>query len=128
VLASSVGAPISTKRAAGAGFGAILTKPVRHQALVDCLSNLLAGPLAASPAEASFEPLKAAPEAYGRVLLAEDNAINTLLATTLIEAAGYTVETVVNGAEAFLSVVAHYIGRENGETAQPDHQQRAARR
>jgi CheY-like chemotaxis protein len=34
------------------------------------------------------------------VLLAEDNAINTMLATTILHAAGYEVECVVNGAEA----------------------------
>lgn len=34
------------------------------------------------------------------VLLAEDNAVNLLLATTLLEAAGYNVETAVNGADA----------------------------
>ena len=42
VLASSIGAPSPSDRAHDAGFDAFLTKPVRHQALVDCLSELIA--------------------------------------------------------------------------------------
>ena len=100
VLASSVGAPLSTDRAAGAGFDAFLTKPVRHEALLDCLGALI------TPAEPEATP-EAAPTANqahaagsARVLLAEDNVINTLLATTLLETVGYSVEAVLNGAEA----------------------------
>jgi signal transduction histidine kinase/CheY-like chemotaxis protein len=102
VLASSIGMPNSTDRAAHAGFDAFLTKPVRHQALVDCLAGLMgeviapetaAGPLAAGPVSA--------PDARrARILLAEDNEINTLLARTLLEGEGYIVDCVEDGAEA----------------------------
>jgi signal transduction histidine kinase/DNA-binding response OmpR family regulator len=102
VLASSIGAPDSTDRAARAGFDAFLTKPVRHQALVDCLAGLMGEAIAP---EAAAEPLPPEPVAdpggrRARILLAEDNEINTLLARTLLEQAGYIVDCVEDGAEA----------------------------
>ena len=100
VLASSMGVPLSTDRAAHAGFDAFLTKPVRHKMLVDCLAGLMAQGETAASAETSAASTETRPLGQVRVLLAEDNAINTLLATTLLEAVGYSVETVVNGAQA----------------------------
>ena len=102
VLASSIDKPIGSDRAAKVGFDAFLTKPVRHWALLDCLAGLMgdspapmanAGPPRADPAE---------PPKHGRarILLAEDNDINTLLARTLLEEEGYSVDCVVDGAEA----------------------------
>ena len=102
VLASSVDAPLNADRAAAAGFDAVLTKPIRHQALVDCLTDLMAGDEPEAGAETTPQP--SASISAGRVLLAEDNMINTLLATTLLETVGYSVETVTNGAEAVEAV------------------------
>jgi len=100
VMASSIGAPPPSDVARRAGFDAFLTKPVRHQALVDCLAELVAAPEAkAAPAAPAEPPPEAAPTG-GRVLLAEDNEINAMLAVTILEEAGYSVEAVVNGAEA----------------------------
>ena len=56
--------------------------------------RLGAAPPPTPPAEIAAEGGSA------RVLLAEDNAINVLLATTLLEAGGYSVEVVVNGLQA----------------------------
>jgi CheY-like chemotaxis protein len=100
VLASSVGVPLSTDRAAGAGFDAFLTKPVRHQALLTRLASLIteAGP--ERPGTDSLAPDDTGPVAQGRILVAEDNTINILLATTLLEAMGFSVEAVVDGAAA----------------------------
>ncbi|HEY3800015.1 MAG TPA: response regulator [Caulobacteraceae bacterium] len=102
ILASSIGAPAPSDRAAKAGFDAFLTKPVRQQALIDCLAELVDverdARAAAPPAP---EPAPAAPvHAGGRILLAEDNEINAMLAVTILEEAGYSVETVGNGADA----------------------------
>lgn len=100
VLASSVGIPLSTDSAAVAGFDAFLTKPVRHQALLSCLSGLIAEAKPQQQASARTPPEAEGPAVERRILLAEDNDINTLLATTLLKAAGYSVKTVVNGYEA----------------------------
>ncbi|MBV9510992.1 MAG: response regulator, partial [Caulobacteraceae bacterium] len=106
VLASSIGKPISTDRAAQAGFDAYLTKPVRHQALVDCLSGLIADPPPASevPVIASLAPPGEPAAGQVRILLAEDNQINTLLARTLLEKEGYDVDCVSDGVEAVEAV------------------------
>jgi PAS domain S-box-containing protein len=100
VLASSAGMPLSTDAAAGAAFDAFLIKPVRHQALLDCLADLMAVPEPDMPVEPAAVLAETCSVGQVRVLLAEDNAINVLLATTLLETAGYTVESAVNGADA----------------------------
>ena len=98
VLASSIGRPLSTDRAAQVGFDAFLTKPVRLKILIECLAGLI-GEAEPTPDAESYEVAEPT-LSHGRVLLAEDNAINTLLARTLLEADGYDVDCVVNGAEA----------------------------
>ena len=121
VLASSIGESWRTERAARAGFDAVLTKPIRHQMLVDTLNGLRAerarafetawddepepapAPVAAAPTPAVETPTQGG---RGRVLLAEDNEINTLLACTVLEEAGYSVECAVNGEEAVAAVQA----------------------
>ena len=102
VLASSIGLPASTDRAAQAGFDAFLTKPVRHHALVKCLTGLLGDAGACEPAPERAPPARLAAEdrADARILLAEDNEINTLLARTLLEGEGYVVDCVEDGVEA----------------------------
>jgi len=122
VLATAIGASIGAEMAAKAGLDAVLVKPVRREVLLERLCALAAqgvgAPDVAASAwtsEASLEavwtpeqqspPLELIQEALqaadrGRILLAEDNEINTMLATTILNAAGYEVECVVNGAEA----------------------------
>jgi signal transduction histidine kinase/DNA-binding response OmpR family regulator/HPt (histidine-containing phosphotransfer) domain-containing protein len=125
VLLDSFNPTVRPERAAAAGFDAILAKPLRRAALLDRLAALArgeAGPLAALPAladtAAETEPAPEAGAAFdeppppaagpapapaasqGRVLLAEDNEVNTMLACAILDAAGYSVECVVNGEEA----------------------------
>jgi len=120
VLASSIGESWRADRAAKAGFDAVLTKPIRHQTLMDLLGDLreVTPALARSEAPepppampdvapaASFTTPSPHPAARGRLLLAEDNEINTLLACTVLEEAGYSVDCVVNGEEAVAAVQA----------------------
>jgi signal transduction histidine kinase/CheY-like chemotaxis protein len=107
VLASSLGlnAPeLSTPDL----FDAILAKPVRRQVLLERLAGLRAddAPDVAPEAEAQI-----AAEEFGsysaRLLLAEDNKINILLATTILQSAGYDVFCVENGVEAVAAVKSH---------------------
>ena len=130
VLASSIGSMIKSDGCLPSLFDAVLTKPVRHGALITRIADLLARAVPEPPKAAEPAPEPAAPEplwidteaedpvgsaksgvngarpraSRGRILLAEDNEINTLLAKTVLEEAGYTVDCAVNGAEAVEAV------------------------
>jgi len=87
------------RRAVKAGIGSWLAKPVRQSALYDGIMGALSaagrvGAVARSRQEAvriGEAPLRA------RVLLAEDNPVNRLVAEESLALAGCTVETVENG-------------------------------
>jgi PAS domain S-box-containing protein len=82
------------------GFDAYLVRPVRPSSIVTQV-------LSRARPEAGIDPIEPRamlndPETRSsyRVLLAEDNDINALLATRMIERSGCTVERVTNGREA----------------------------
>jgi len=100
VLISSVGTPLKADRAMAAGFDAFLTKPVRHQMLVETIAGLL-GPRSATVLAAAGA--RTAPVADGqgpRILVAEDNLINQEIASTILTGAGYRVDLASDGREA----------------------------
>jgi CheY-like chemotaxis protein len=116
VVASSMGAPSHQDLKAWPALDGFLTKPVRQHVLTDTLSRLGSrcpwsgldqqafvidptDPVAALQAAAPVEP------ASVRILLAEDNEINTLLTRTLLEGMGCEVVCVVNGALAVAAMV-----------------------
>lgn len=85
-----------------AGFDAYLIKPVRSRSLFERLAPLPA-PLPAPQGAPSRSGLPSTARPAGRtrrVLLAEDNAINALLAIKALERLGATVEWVKDGREA----------------------------
>ncbi|MEM9170726.1 MAG: response regulator [Pseudomonadota bacterium] len=81
------------------GFRGYLIKPIRRSTLV---RELARGGQGVTPPPPPAPPApKAAPRGpRRRVLLAEDNQINAVLATTLIRRAGHHVDVAANGAEA----------------------------
>lgn len=79
-----------------AGFDSYLIKPVRARSLFD---RLLA-PATPVSAGAGLVPAAAAPGPGARVLLAEDNPINALLASKALERLGATVVLARDGTEA----------------------------
>jgi PAS domain S-box-containing protein len=93
------------------GFQAYLVRPVRLNALLEYLGAL---PASAAPVSAVTPPGQnyAAPilarQDYGtpHILVAEDNDINALLATRVLEKCGCTVMLVRNGREAVDAVAA----------------------
>ncbi len=87
-----------------AGFSGYLIKPLRRASLVTQV--LAAKPIDAAleaivtPAEAQDDRIAPAAAPGARVLLAEDNPINALLARTLLEREGCTVDRIASGDEA----------------------------
>jgi signal transduction histidine kinase/CheY-like chemotaxis protein/HPt (histidine-containing phosphotransfer) domain-containing protein len=86
-----------------AAFDAIVTRPLRRRATLDRLARLIESRPDQDAAPAIRPPATAAAR-RGMVLLVEDHPINTLLARTLLENAGFHVECATNGAEAIEAV------------------------
>jgi signal transduction histidine kinase/DNA-binding response OmpR family regulator len=115
VLSSSMGVPDKTRQELAERFDAVLVKPVRHQTLLETLTRLYgttpseapvkAAVATAAPAQApagaaeSVEPIR-----KGRILLAEDNQVNQMVATTLLKRAGFLVDVANTGVEALAAL------------------------
>jgi two-component system, sensor histidine kinase and response regulator len=114
VALTSLGQTYSTEELKSAGIDSYLVKPVKQSRLFDCLSNITNKDLV--PDTAAKSHLSTAP-AYPppidtqpgktRVLLAEDNHINQLIAVDQLRKLGYRADVVSNGlaaVEAFKSI------------------------
>ena len=92
-----------TAAARALGFDAALTKPVRRSTLFNAIAEAVDGrrpdhePVRHAPAEQT--PVRAGQ----RVLLAEDNPVNQIVARRMLEKLGCRVDVVSNGQEAVLA-------------------------
>ena len=106
VLITSLHSPDELARSRAAGIAAYLSKPVKRQDLFRALAQTLG--------EAVLEPARAAsgagqPRITARVLLAEDNGVNQVVARNMLKALGCEFDIVPNGAEALRAMQAsHY--------------------
>ena len=103
VMLTSVGKRGDAARLQEIGFSAYLTKPVKQARLHDCLANVIGR--ATNPHEAIHWPVITQYSVTEhrhrvRILLAEDNATNQIVALKTLDKMGYRADAVCDGAEA----------------------------
>ena len=104
IMLTSAGTPQDVERCRKLGIAAYLTKPVKQSELFDALVTVMGESTA--PPQRAKRRRKTTGRKSLRVLLAEDNAINQMLATRVLEKLGHTVTVVSNGREALRRVQA----------------------
>jgi two-component system, sensor histidine kinase and response regulator len=103
IMASSAERLGDARRVRDLGFDAYLVKPVRRTTLYERIAIVTGKSAEVVP----LRPAATTPETSMpalRVLLAEDNRINQVLAVSLLERAGHRVDAVANGIEAVAAV------------------------
>jgi PAS domain S-box-containing protein len=91
------------------GFDGYLIKPIRRQSLIQRVAAVLNNDSPESVAgttDEDFAPAIASEGGSLRILVAEDNRINVMLATALLGKMGHRVDTVANGKEALEALAA----------------------
>jgi signal transduction histidine kinase/DNA-binding response OmpR family regulator len=105
MMLSSVGQPGDGARCREIGVAAYLTKPVRHSLLHDTIAAVLTKQrVAARPEGRASRPVERETPEPLRVLLAEDNPVNSMLARTLLEKDGHTVTLATTGSGALAAL------------------------
>jgi CheY-like chemotaxis protein/HPt (histidine-containing phosphotransfer) domain-containing protein len=99
VLVTSLHSPDELRRARQAGIQAYLSKPVRRSDLFRAMAQAL-GENADTPAQ----PTQTLPRFRARVLLAEDNGVNQVVARHMLDALGCEFLIVPNGRDAIEAV------------------------
>jgi PAS domain S-box-containing protein len=87
------------------GVAAYLTKPITQSSLFDAIVNVLKSPSAPTNITAKLvtrDTLRESKRSL-RILLAEDSQVNQILAVTLLQKQGHSVQVVENGKEAFVA-------------------------
>ena len=105
MLLTSIGQRGDGEEARQAGIEAYLTKPVRQSELYNTLATIMGRLTETTPQEEKRLFTRHALQekeicAQGRLLIAEDNAINQKVAVKMLEKLGYQADVVVNGLEA----------------------------
>ena len=104
VMLTSVAERGDVARLEALGFCAYLTKPIRQSRLYDCLVSVLSGP--PRPAETDRPPIVTQHSVLAdrkrrvRILLAEDNRTNQMVAMKTLEKLGYCADVAADGLEA----------------------------
>jgi signal transduction histidine kinase/CheY-like chemotaxis protein/ligand-binding sensor domain-containing protein len=105
IMLTSAGQRGDAARVRKLGVAAYLTKPVSESELFDAILATLGARAgkAQAPALITRHSLRESQRKL-RVLLAEDNAVNQMLAARLLEKGGHTVTVVSNGREALAAL------------------------
>ena len=99
ILLSSIGQSLAS--AHEAAFATVLSKPLKLSLLHDRLLEILGDTTGEAPPPAAGESSSApvTPAVSLRILLAEDNAVNQMVALRLLERLGYQADVAANGHE-----------------------------
>ncbi len=109
LILTSMGEHMPAERMRSLGLSGYLTKPVRQSRLFDAIidaasnggrHNPHAAPLPAETPDARRQSLEGA-----RILLAEDNEVNQMVASEILERAGCQCTTVNNGRDAMTEAI-----------------------
>ena len=105
LMLTSAGQPGDAARCRELGIAAYLTKPVAQEELLPAILAVLEErePRMAAPRLVTRHTIRERGRRL-RILLAEDNAINQLLATRMLEKQGFTVALANNGKEALAAL------------------------
>ena len=103
IMLTSLGAAGESKEAHAAGIKTYLSKPTRQSDLFDAVVQALSGsPIA--PASSQLQtPIETMPQLRGRILLAEDNAVNQEVASAILAYLKLETDIATDGAEAVLA-------------------------
>jgi two-component system sensor histidine kinase/response regulator len=100
-MLSYVGKPTDIARCGELGVAAYLFKPINPSELLAAIVKAIVGALERYvPPGSPPVPANVARSRRLRILVAEDNAINSLVAVRLLEKAGHSVAVAINGQEA----------------------------
>ncbi|MCG3195323.1 MAG: Sensor histidine kinase RcsC [Thermoanaerobaculia bacterium] len=109
LLLTSIGRRGDAKKFEALGCSAYLTKPIRQSQLLDALAESLVD--LPSPEGSPKPPIitrhslaESAPRRQVSILLAEDNAVNQLVTTRILEKASHRVSAVTNGKDAITAL------------------------
>jgi two-component system, sensor histidine kinase and response regulator len=101
LMLSSASQPGDIARCGALGVAAYLFKPIKPSELLDAIVRALAGAVQRNaPRKEPPVPVDVPGGRRLRILVAEDNAINSLVAVRLLEKAGHRVVVEINGQEA----------------------------
>jgi CheY-like chemotaxis protein len=114
IMLTSLQSPVDPTRMRKLGFNGFMTKPLRQSQMFDLIMDAVVGRApggvngAEKEAVPEAEPATAAPKARraARILLAEDNEINQIVAAEVLMKAGYQVDIVGDGRKAVQALAA----------------------
>ncbi len=99
LLLTSAGQAEDLARCKKVGIAAHITKPVKQSELLDAIINVMGSSIRKrAPARRRAKPARSAQGM--RVLVAEDNSINQMLAERILQKSGHEITLVSNGREA----------------------------
>ena len=106
VMMTSMGYRGDARRIEEIGFAAYLTKPIRHSELFNTLATVLSGKTHdAKKPMVTRHSIRESRLGTARILLAEDNVVNQVVALAVLKKLGYpAADAVANGEEAVKSL------------------------